>query len=242
GGFCSSSQLIGQSRIFMTYNGAFGDVQTLAHELGHAFHNWVMRDLRPWQRGYPMTLAETASTFAEQLIIDAALEGAGPAERLALLDQRLLEAATFTLNIPMRFDFEHALYSRRPAGELSVGELKEMMIEAQRANFGDALDPDQLDPWYWASKLHFYITGVGFYNFPSSFGYLFSLGIFARARKEGPDFLPTYERLLRQTASAPAEVVAREVLGVDLGGPDFWNASLDLIAEDLAAYEVAARS
>lgn len=240
GGFCSSSQLIGQSRIFMTYNGAFGDVQTLAHELGHAFHNWVMRDMRPWQRGYPMTLAETASTFAEQLIIDAALAGAGPAQRLALLDQRLLEAATFTLNIPMRFDFEHALYSRRPAGELSVGELKEMMIEAQRANFGEALDGEQLDPWYWASKLHFYITGVSFYNFPYSFGYLFSLGIFARARKEGPSFLPTYERLLRQTASAPAEVVAREVLGVDLGGPDFWNASLDLIAEDLAAYEEAA--
>jgi oligoendopeptidase F len=240
GGFCSSSQLIGQSRIFMTYNGAFGDVQILAHELGHAFHNWVMRDMRPWQRGYPMTLAETASTFAEQLIIDAALAGAGPAQRLALLDQRLLEAATFTLNIPMRFDFEHALYSRRPAGELSVGELKEMMIEAQRANFGDALDGEQLDPWYWASKLHFYITGVSFYNFPYSFGYLFSLGIFARARKEGPSFLPTYERLLRQTASAPAELVAREVLGVDLGGPDFWNASLDLIAEDLAAYEEAA--
>jgi oligoendopeptidase F len=239
GAFCSSSHVIKQSRVFMTYNGAGGDVQTLAHELGHAFHNWLMRDMRTWTRGYPMTLAETASTFAEQLVTDAALERAdtGPAERIAILDQRLMAAATFLLNIPMRFDFEHALYERRAGGELTVSELKQLMLDAQRANYGDALAADQLDPWFWASKLHFYITGLSFYNFPYTFGYLFSLGIFARAKRQGASFLPTYERLLRATGSASAEHVAREVLGAELGEAGFWNASIDLIEADLRAYE-----
>lgn len=238
GGFCSSSHVIGESRIFMTYNGSMGEVQTLAHELGHAYHNWVMRDLRPWARDYPMTLAETASTFAEQLVTDAAL--ASPelddAAKLAILDHRLMEGAIFTLNIPMRFDFEHSVYERRAAGELSVTELVDLMLAAQRRNYGDSLAADQLDPWYWASKLHFYITEISFYNFPYTFGYLFSLGIFARAKAEGPAFYATYERLLRHTGSAPAEQVARDALGVDLQQPEFWNASIDLIEADLERY------
>jgi oligoendopeptidase F len=240
GGFCASSSLIGQSRVFMTFNGASGDVQTLAHELGHAFHGWVMRDMRPWARGYPMTLAETASTFAEQLTVDAALEAADERGRLAILDQRLLDAATFMCNIPMRFDFEHALYERRASGEVPIGELHALMEQAQRDNFGDTLDPEQLDPWYWASKLHFYITEISFYNFPYTFGFLFSLGIFARAKQEGPAFLPRYEELLRRTGSGDAEDVARDALGVDLGEPDFWNASIDLIEQDLDAFLAAA--
>ncbi len=237
GGFCTSSKVIGESRIFMTYNGALGDVQTLAHELGHAFHSHVMNDMRPWQRSYPMTLAETASTFAEQLITDAALAEATTEQRLAILDQRLLEAAVFTLNIPMRFDFELELYKRRASGELSVAALKAMMLEAQRANYGDALAADQLDPWFWASKLHFYITDVSFYNFPYSFGYLFSLGLFSRAKAEGPSFLPTYRDLLRRTGSACAEDVAKDVLGVSIDTESFWNSSHDLIESDLIEFE-----
>ncbi|MFT5150362.1 MAG: oligoendopeptidase F [Planctomycetota bacterium] len=238
GAFCSSSYTIKESRVFMTYNGTGRDLQTLAHELGHAWHNCVMRDMRPWARGYPMTLAETASTFAERLMSDAQLERGdltGEA-RLGLLDQRLSDASAMLLNIPMRFDFEKDLYERRAGGELSVSELCQMMIDAQIKNYGDALDPNQLDPWFWASKLHFYIGGLSFYNFPYTFGYLFSMGIFARAKAEGPSFLPVYEELLRRTASDPAELVAREVLGVDLGKPDFWNASIDLVDSDLKAY------
>ncbi len=106
------------------------------------------------------------------------------------------------------------------------------MLAAQRRCYGDALADDELDPWFWASKLHFYITGISFYNFPYTFGYLFSLGIFSRAKQEGPDFLPRYEELLRRTGSDTAEGVAREALGVDLEKPDFWNASIDLIDSD----------
>ncbi|HUS68696.1 MAG TPA: M3 family oligoendopeptidase [Kofleriaceae bacterium] len=242
GGFCTSSHLTGESRIFMTYHGASGDVQTLAHELGHAYHNWLMKDLRWWERRYPMTLAETASTFAEQLVIDATLADpkTSAVDRLALLDARLRDAEAFLLNIPMRFDFEHELYTRRRGGELSVAQLRELMLDAQRTNYGDALAPDQLDPWFWASKLHFYITDISFYNFPYTFGFLFSKGLFARARREGADFLPRYEALLRATGRAPAEVVARDALGVDLTRPDFWNESIDLVEDDLTQFEALA--
>jgi len=242
GGFCSTSPLIGESRIFMTYNETLGDLSTLAHELGHAFHGKLMKDMRTWSRRYPMTLAETASTFAEQLVIDAVLADPDAPEsaRATILDSRLQDAATFLCNIPMRFWFEEAFYEERRHGEVSIGRLKELMIAAQRRAYGDALDPDQLDPWFWASKLHFYITGISFYNFPYTFGYLFSLGIFARARAEGPSFLPRYEAMLRATGSDTAENVARDQLGIDLQHPDFWNASIDLIAADLDRFEALA--
>jgi oligoendopeptidase F len=234
GGFCSSSRVTGQSRIFMTFNGGMGDVQTLAHELGHTFHSYLMRKMRPWAADYPMTLAETASTFAENLVTNAALTNpeTSDADKIRIFDQRLQDSSAFMLNIPMRFDFECELYERRKSGELSVSALKEMMLDAQRKNYGDSLAPDQLDPWFWASKLHFYITEVSFYNFPYTFGYLFSMGIFARFLAEGQEFLPRYEKLLMQTGSAPAEEVARDALGVDLQKPEFWNASIDLIASD----------
>ncbi len=239
GGFCSTSQLIRESRIFCTYQGAPGDVITVAHELGHAFHSRLLRDDRLWACGYPMTLAETASTFAQNLVIEAALDAPDttPQDRAVLLDGSLQDAAAFLLNIPMRFRFERAVYEERGEGELSVDRLCELMCEAQREWYGDALDPDALDPWFWASKLHFYIAGLSFYNFPYAFGYLFSTGIFARARAEGPSFLPRYEDLLRMTGRDTAENVARAALGVDLEAPDFWNASIDLIEADLERFQ-----
>jgi oligoendopeptidase F len=238
GGFCTGSSLIDESRVFLTFHGAPGDTSTLAHELGHAFHGEAMRGARPFARRSPMTLAETASTFGEQLVIDAAL--AAPAlsrrERLAILDGRMQDAAVMLLNIPARFGFEHALYEERASGELPVSRLCALMLDAEREWYGDALDPEQLDPWFWASKLHFYITAISFYNFPYTFGYLFSLGIFARAKREGPSFLPRYEALLRSTGSGTAEDVARAALGIDLEKPDFWNASLDLVEETLEEF------
>ncbi|MBT8492764.1 MAG: M3 family oligoendopeptidase [Deltaproteobacteria bacterium] len=240
GGFCTTSPVIGQSRVFMTYNQTSGDLQTLAHELGHAFHSALMKEMRYWQTNYPMTLAETASTFAEALVTDALLAGDLDAkQRLKVLDGKLSDAATFLCNTPFRFEFERSLYQERKSGEVSVSRICELMTAAQKNSYGDSLDQEQLDPWFWASKLHFYITEVSFYNFPYTFGYLFSLGIFARAKAEGTGFLDVYERLLRLTGSAPAEEVAREALGVELGEPEFWNDSIDLIEADLQAYDEA---
>jgi oligoendopeptidase F len=239
GGFCSTSPLIDQSRIFMTYAGARGDVTTLAHELGHAYHGWLLRGARRWARAYPMTLAETASTFAEHLVSDALLDArdATDEERRVLLDLRLADAATYLLNLPTRFDFECALYQERQEGELSVSRLRELMLEAQRKNYADALDPTEYNSWFWASKLHFYITDLSFYNFPYVFGFLLSLGLFAQAKAEGPGFLLRYEALLRMSGSDTVENVAREAIGVNLGSPDFWHSSLDCVQRDLERFE-----
>jgi oligoendopeptidase F len=239
GGFCSSSPWIDQSRIFLTFGGAAGDVSTLAHELGHAWHGHLLRGQGAWARRYPMTLAETASTFAEQILNDATLEdpGSSRSERLEVLDRRLRDGATFLLNLPMRFAFEDGVYQARGDGELSPAALCERMREAQREWYGDALAEDELDPWFWASKLHFYIAGISFYNFPYTFGFLFSLGLFARARAEGAAFLARVEELLRRAGSQGAVPLAREVLGVDLETPSFWHQSIDAVEADWTRFE-----
>lgn len=241
GGFCSSSSAIEESRIFMTYNDTIGDVQTLAHELGHAYHNKAMRGLRKYARSYPMTLAETASTFAESVLCDTMIRdpNSSPIDRLVLLDTCLERHSAFLLNIPMRFLFEDRFYTARREGTVSVSRLKELMLDAQRETYADVLDPNQMDPWFWASKLHFFITHVSFYNFPYTFGHLFSLGVLAMARKEGPSFHDTYLALLRDTGQAKAEVVAARHLGVDLESKDFWLSCLDLVQDDLDAFEQA---
>lgn len=243
GGFCSSSPVINESRIFLTFNETVGDLFTLAHELGHAFHSRVMRDMRPWSRRYPMTLAETASTFAEQVVIENALAdpATSPQDRAATLHSRMQDGAVFLLDIPTRFDFETAFYEERAKGEVGIGRLCELMEAAQERNFGDALDPAGRNPWFWASKLHFYITGISFYNFPYTFGYLFSMGIFARALQEGPGFLTRYEDLLRLTGSDTAEGVAKTTLGIDISKPDFWSESIDLLVRDFDRFEEACR-
>ncbi len=234
GGFCTSSAQIGESRIFMTYRGNYGDVSTLAHELGHAWHEWLVRDLRQFARGYPMTLAETASTFAEQLLSDYMLSNPqlGLRQRLGMLTRRLDDAATFLLNIPMRFAFEDRFYEERRLGAVPLSRLLELMRDTQREIYGDALDANQLDPWFWASKGHFYITEISFYNFPYTFGYLFSMGVYSRAMAEGKSFLPRYVELLRHTGTDSCEGVARKALGVNLEEPDFWRESLRMIEGD----------
>ena len=239
GGFCSGSQLIGQTRIFMTFNHTMGDTQTLAHELGHAYHGWVMRDMRAMALRYPMTLAETASMFAEAVLTDAVLENpeTSAADRDLILDTRLNRASTSVLNIPMRYIFEKAFYEERLKGTVSLERTKALMLDAQRQCYGDCLNEDEMDPWFWASKLHFYLTGTVFYNFPYTFGYAFSQGVFDRAKAEGPGFFETYKRLLRGTGSTDPETLAREVLGVEMSDPAFWTASMKSIDEDLARFE-----
>ncbi len=187
---------------------------------------------------YPMTLAETASTFAERLLQDALLDdpAADEGTRVAILTARLNDAGTFLCDIRMRFEFEKAFYTERQAGEVSVSRLKELMLAAQRESYGEVLDPEAMDPMFWASKLHFYITGVSFYNFPYTFGYLLSLGLARRLREDGEAFLPRYETFLRRTGSASCEDAAAASLGVDLGRADFWLAALEEVRVDLERF------
>jgi oligoendopeptidase F len=239
GGFCTSSMLNKESRIFMTYNESLGDVLTLAHESGHAFHGYQMRDVRPYARGYPMTLAETASTFAEQVLMNGMLADTtiSDSQKATILDIDAGHGAVYLLDIPVRYEFEKAFYEERHGGELSVSRLKELMVETQRRVLGEVLEPGGEDPYFWASKLHFYITGVTFYNFPYTFGYLLSRGLYAAFKKEGGAFLPAYEALLRRAGSDTAENVVKQTVGEDLENSDFWAAAIQSLEEPLRQLE-----
>ena len=235
GGFCSSSMLSKESRIFMTYNESLGDVLTLAHESGHAFHGALMGNVRPYGRGYPMTLAETASTFGEQLLINGMSDdpSVNDSQKAILLDLEIGQAAIYLLDIPVRYEFEKTLYEERASGPLSVSRLKELMIDTQRHIVGDVLQTGAEDPYFWASKLHFYITGITFYNFPYTFGYLLSRGLFAMFKKDPREFLPRYEEFLRLAGSDSAENVVRRTVGCDLELPSFWADAIESLQAPL---------
>jgi oligoendopeptidase F len=239
GAFCTGSELTGEQRVYMTFAGALRDASTLAHEVGHAWHGWLMRGLRPMARSYPMTLAETASVFAEQIFAEGIARTAGisPAQQLLLLDGSLCDAAIMLLDITTRYEFERAFHDERRQGTVGVSRLQELMVQAQRRVWGEALLPDGEDPLFWASKLHFYITDVSFYNFPYTFGFLLAMALVRRFREQGPAFLPQYEEFLRATGSGSAEEVAQAALGEDIRRVEFWAGSIRALEEPLARYE-----
>lgn len=235
GGYCTELPETQESRIFMTYSNSVNEVATLAHELGHAFHSSVMWDLPALNRDYAMNVAETASTFAELIVADATLKAAKTKEeKINLLDTKLQNALAMFMNIHSRFIFENRFYSARQEGLVSEEEITQMMVEAQKEGYHDALAT--YHPHFWAAKLHFFIDDVPFYNFPYTFGYLFSLGIYAYANKKGTSFEQEYIELLRDTASMTTEELAQKHLGVDLTKPDFWQAGIDMILEDINSF------
>jgi len=223
----------------MTFKGSLGDVLTLAHETGHAFHHEALRAIRPWANLYPMTLAESASTFGEMILVDGVLNSSDltDLQKATILDTETSHGAVYLMDIPVRYEFEKAMHEERASGELSVSRLKELMVETQRSLFGDLLEKGGEDPLFWASKLHFYITGLTFYNFPYTFGYLLSRGLYALFQKEGKDFLPKYEAFLRLTGSDTAVNVVRRSIGADLESPEFWTASIRSLEKPLALLE-----
>lgn len=232
GGFCTSFPVSEQTRIFMTYSGTTSNVFTLAHELGHAYHQHVMRGVPVLLQSYAMNVAETASTFAEMVVGDAALKTAqSREEKLALLEDKIQNSIAMYMNIHARFLFETRFYDERKKGVVSVDHLNRLMEEAQREAFVNSLS--SYHPYFWAAKLHFYITGVPFYNFPYTFGYLFSAGIYARAKEEGAGFANRYVELLQDTGRMKVEDLAAKHLGVDLTKPDFWQSAVDATLADV---------
>lgn len=227
GAFCSSSHWSRESRVYMTFGGTLGDVRTLAHEAGHAWHSQVMRDIRSLARSYPMTLAESASTFAERILSDGLRDSGDDARRREVAGLELSEVLAYLLDITARFRFERSFHDERLNGEVKASRLCELMAAAQRDVLGDALAPAGEDPLYWASKLHFHIAGTTFYNFPYTFGFLLSQGLHRLFREEGPAFLPRYEEFLRATGSDTPEAIARATVGLDLRDPAFWGGAID---------------
>lgn len=235
GGFCTGMPVSQESRIFMTYSGTMSNVSTLAHELGHAFHSYALRPVHWMNTRYAMGVAETASTFAEMIVADAAVrESKSSDEKIALLEDKIQRSVAFFMNIHARFLFETRFYEERKEGIVSATRLNELMEEAQREAYGDALDT--VHPHFWASKLHFYITDVPFYNFPYTFGYLFSLSIYAKAKEEGTGFEEKYIALLQDTAVMSVEDLAMKHLQEDITEEAFWKKGIDLCIQDVQEF------
>ncbi|AIQ20332.1 oligoendopeptidase [Paenibacillus sp. FSL H7-0357] len=232
GGFCVSFPESKESRIFMTYSGTPSNVSTLAHELGHAYHSFLLDDQPLFNQNYAMNVAETASTFAEVIVSDAQVKAAAdPEEKLALLEAKIQNSVAFFMNIHARFLFETRFYEKRKEGLVNAEELSALMEEAQKEAFCGVLS--EYHPHFWASKLHFYITDVPFYNFPYTVGYMFSTGLYRLALEQGASFADKYDNLLRDTGVMTLEDLVSKHLGVDLAEPDFWQGAVDLIVADI---------
>ena len=231
GAFCSGVGCLGESRILTNFDGIFSDIVTLAHELGHAFHNWCLKDQRPMNRDYSMPVAETASTFNECIVMNAAIAAAtDKEEKLALIENQLQDANQIICDIYSRFRFEAMVFEKRGSEFMHADQLCELMLKAQKQCYGDGLDHDVLHPYMWVCKSHYY--GPTFYNFPYAFGGLFARGLYAQYQKEGAAFVPKYKRLLRATAVSTAEDTAR-VAGIDLTDKDFWRSALQSLADQI---------
>ena len=231
GAFCAAVPSIRQSRVLTNFDGAFTDIVTLAHELGHAFHNLCIQDLRPLNQDYTLPLAETASTFNECVVMAAAIRDAeSKNEKLALIESRLQDATQIICDIYSRYLFEAAVFDRREEAFMDADTLCRMMTEAQKKSYGDGLDETQMHPYMWVCKSHYY--GPTFYNFPYAFGGLFARGLYAQYEKEGAAFVPKYKKLLKTTPTACAEDVAK-VADMDLADKEFWKAGLQTIAQQI---------
>ncbi len=231
GAFCAGVECLGESRILTNFDGMFTDVVTLAHELGHAFHNLCIRDHRVLNRGYSMPVAETASTFNECVVMASAIEKAqDKAEKLALIESQLQDATQIICDIYSRYRFETMVFENREQQFMNAQTLCGFMTEAQKQSYGDGLDENVMHPYMWVCKSHYY--GPTFYNFPYAFGGLFARGLYAQYEKEGASFVPKYKKLLYTTPIATAEDTAA-VAGIDLTDKDFWRSALQTIADQI---------
>lgn len=231
GAFCAGIPSLRESRILTNFDGAFGDVVTLAHELGHAFHNRCLNEQRPLNRDYSMPVAETASTFNECVIMNAAIAAAtDPAQKLNLIENQLSDANQIICDIYSRYRFETAVFARREQEFLSAETLCQLMLDAQKQSYGDGLDENALHPYMWVCKSHYY--GPIFYNFPYAFGGLFARGLYAMYEEQGEAFVPKYKALLKATPVTTAEDTAK-VVGVDLTDKNFWKKGLQILADEI---------
>lgn len=234
GGFCTSAPLTKESRILMTYMDNFSSVSTLAHELGHAFHSHVLFDLPPLLQHYPMNVAETASTMFEMIVADRAIkETKDKKEKLILLDDKISSYLAFNMDIHSRYIFETNLHKKRKEGFISPEELSHMMVEAEKIGFDHNLD--QYLPHFWAYKMHFYFTDITFYNWPYTFGYLLSLGIYNLLFKD-PNFEERYIAFLQDTGNMQIEDLLMKHLKIDLTQDAFWQGAIDVIDKDIEEF------
>ncbi|OON92427.1 MAG: oligoendopeptidase F [Epulopiscium sp. Nele67-Bin001] len=232
GAFCAGLKCIKQSRILLNYGDTLGDVITMAHELGHGFHNYCLTQETVLNSGYAMPIAETASTICETIVKKAALDTASDNEKIAIIEAELKDCTQVIVDIYSRYLFETAFINARAEGYVSVDQIKEMMLNAQREAYGDGLDNSVLHPYMWTWKSHYYGVSRNFYNFPYAFGQLFAKGLYAKFLEDKTGFPKRYEALLAVTGKNSIEDVTASV-GIDVTKKDFWEASVKMIVADI---------
>lgn len=235
GAFCSNLHPIKQSRVLLNFDGSFSNLTTLAHELGHAYHGHCLKDETILNSRYPMPIAETASIFCETIVVNAALKEADKENAIAILEASISDATQVIVDIYSRYLFETSLFKAREKQVLDSKQLQELMLKAQVEAYGDGLDQNQLHPYMWLNKPHYYSAGLNFYNFPYAFGLLFSKGLYAQYLKEGESFVPKYNELLKATGKHNIKDVAA-MAQVDSEDVSFYEASLQLVVEDIRKF------
>lgn len=235
GAFCSNLPFIKQSRILTNFSGSLSDVVTIAHELGHAYHGLHIENHRVLNQEYSMPVAETASTFNENIVMNTVISEASDAEKVALLESQLQDTTQIIVDIYSRYLFESAVFENREKSFMFSKDLEQLMLDAQKEAYDDGLDPDAMHPYMWACKPHYYSSGLSFYNFPYAFGGLFSKGLYAIYQEQPEGFVEKYQELLRATTVTSAEDTAK-VLGVDVTDSAFWKKALAQVADNIEQF------
>lgn len=232
GAFCANLPYIKQSRILLNDDGLIGSLVTAAHELGHAYHGLHIQDHLPLNRDYSMPVAETASTFNENLLLNPLIQMADKEEKINLIEQQLQDITQVIVDIYSRYLFESEVFEKRRSAFLFADELEEIMLDAQRKAYGDGLDQKFLHPYMWVNKGHYYSETTSFYNFPYAFGGLFSKGLYALYQEKPEGFVQKYQEMLRATTVSSVEDTAK-VMGIDLSKKEFWQGALKMVEKTI---------
>ena len=228
GAFCVNLHAIGQSRVMLNHDGAFSNVITLAHEFGHAYHGECLKDKTYMNSVYSMPIAETASTFCESIVVDAVLANVDDKTRYAILEQEISKSLQIIIDIYSRYLFELRFFEKRAQGVVSVEDINQLMLQAQKDAYGDGLDPEHLHQYMWVNKPHYYYAARNFYNFPYAYGMMFSSGLYAQYLEQGESFVQKYDDLLAATGSASLEAIG-DLAGINVREKDFWLNALKVI-------------
>ena len=235
GAYCTSFPIAKESRVMCNFSPTFSGVSTIAHELGHAYHFHLLREDCAFARAYPMTLAETASIFSETMLYNTTISKAKGFEKKYLTEMFLMEVTQVIVDILCRFYFEKAVFEKQKEGPLSAADLCGMMTDAQKATYGDALDPKLLHPYMWAVKCHYYSPDLGFYNYPYAFGQLFSIGLYVKYLEDKKSFPALYKKVLMATGRTDIKGVAK-LAGIDVEKKDFFKESMDFITRMIRSF------
>lgn len=235
GAFCSNIHCIGESRILTNFAGSFSDVITIAHELGHGYHGSCLDKNSYLNSDYPMPIAETASTFCETIVKNAALKTASKEEANLILESDISDNTQIIVDIYSRFLFEDTVFQKRKNGSLSVEEFCETMLDAQKKTYGEGLNENYMHPYMWICKTHYYDADYNYYNFPYAFGLLFAKGLYSQYLKTGKDFIPKYDLLLSSTGDTNLFDIGK-IINIDIHSPEFWKQSLSIITDDIKKF------